>query len=84
MLCLPLLQDRMELSVSVHTKAAGIWPMITSTALWTQVPGAANPSSPASMGTVSLRTGNVITMMTVVMAATSWRLSVVSCTQSFR
>lgn len=64
-------QVQMELSVSAHTKAAGIWPTITSTAWWTQVPAVISYSSPASMGVASLRNGNVTMTMTVVMAVMS-------------
>lgn len=71
-----VLQVQMELNVSVHMKAAGIWPMITSTAWWTQVPAVVSPSSPASMGIASIRNGNVTMTMTVVMAVMSYPQSV--------
>lgn len=70
-----VLQVQTELSASVHTKAAGIWPTITSTVWWTQVPAVISSSSPALMGVVSLRIGNVTMTTTVVMA-------VMSCPQS--
>lgn len=67
-------------SVSVHMRATGIWPTTKSTALWTTGPGAIAPSSPASMGIASQSNGSVTTIMTVVMAVMSWKLSVVSPT----
>lgn len=84
MRCLPLSQVQMELSVSVLTKATGIWPTITSTALWTRGPAVINSSSPASMGIVLIRIGNVTMTTTVVMAVTSFLQSVVSRTQGWR
>lgn len=66
----------MELSVSVLTKATGIWPTITSTALWTRGPAVINSSSPASMGIALIRIGNVTMTTTVVMAVTSFLQSV--------
>lgn len=71
---------REVLSASVHTRATGIWPTTKSIASWTTVHGVTVPSSPASMGTASQSSGNVTMIMTVVMAAMSWRASVVSWT----
>lgn len=70
----------MVLSASVHMRATGTWPTTKSTALWTTGHGVIAPSSPASMDTASQSNGNVTTIMTVVMAVMSWKLSVVSRT----
>ena len=68
----------MALSASVHMRAAGTWPTTISTVSRIMVPGVTVPSSPASVGSASLTSCNVMTSTTVVTAVMSWKLSVVS------